>query len=173
MKCCRCLLLVTLCLASRSVVAAEEPAEGVPELKALSNYVGTWDVAIDSNGSGISKGEAVAMWTLGGRFVEQSGTLKTANGKTALTMKTVMTYDERAKAYRSWSFFSNGMAFEAKGKWDPEKKTMTSNSQSDDTTITTTADFSKEGVEQWKIVTTNQNGGVVSELKGTNIRQKK
>ena len=170
--CCRCLLLVTLCLVSRAV-AAEGPAEGVPELKALSNYVGTWDVAMDSKGSGISKGEAVAAWILGGRFVEQSGTLKTANGETALTMKTLMTYDERAKAYRSWSFFSNGMAFEAKGEWDPEKKTMTSVSQSDGTTTTTTADFSKEGVEQWTIVTTNRNGGVVSELKGTNTRQKK
>ena len=167
-------LLLFACITCPIAALAEEgPAKEVPELEALSHYVGQWDVVVTSPNMPNLKGQAAAEWILNGRFVEQTGTLESADGSTVLKLKTLMTYDPKAKSYRMWSFFSNGTVIDATGTWDAEKKTMTSIHREDGTTTTTTADFSKEKTEQWKIVTTNAQNRVVSELSGTNTRRQK
>jgi hypothetical protein len=165
-------LLLFACVTCPAL-AEDGPSKEVPELKALSHYVGQWDVVVTSQTMADFKGQATAEWVLNGRFVEQTGVLESGDGSTVLKLKTLMTYDPRAKSYRLWSFFSNGTVVEAAGTWDAEKKTMTSIHRDGGMTTTTTADFSKEGTEQWKIVTTNAQNAVVSELSGTNTRRQK
>jgi hypothetical protein len=159
-----------------AALPAEEsdgPAKDVPELKVLSNYVGTWDVEMN-NGQPV-KGQATAQWILGGRFVEQTGSLHSADGKLILQIRTLMTWDPKQKAYRSWTFASNGFVGEGRGTWNPETRTMTSISRIEeaDQASTTTADFSQAGIEKWSIVIKDESGDDVSEVKGTNTRREK
>lgn len=171
----RCLVLLLIAVAAcptAAVLAEDGPAKDVPELQALSNYVGAWDVAITSDDSPFSKGESTTMWVLDGRFVQQTGVLKSADGAKVIKITTLMTYDSEQRTYRVWSFLSNGTTSEASGKWDEKTRTMTSTSKQNGTTTTTTAKFSDNGVEEWLFVTTNQNNEVVGRFGGTNKRRK-
>lgn len=164
-------LAFTTC-ATTTVIAEDGPASGVPELEVLSNYSGTWDVAISTKDSPFTKGEATATWILDGRFLQQTGSVTSADGATILKITTLMTYDQEANAYRMWSFLSNGASAESSGTWDATTRTMTSVRRENDSTTTTTAKFTNDGHEEWKIVTTSQkNGEVLSELSGTNTRR--
>lgn len=152
--------------------AGDGPAKDVPELHALSNYIGKWEVAITSRDAPFTKGEAIAEWILDGRFVQQTGYLTSADGATTVKVTTLMTYDQKVKSYRMWKFLSNGITNESLGKWDASKRTMTSVRSDDGTTTTTTARFAENGTEQWTIVTTNQKNEVLSNLGGTNTHRK-
>lgn len=154
------------------VRADDGPVNGVSELAALSNYVGTWDVAITSKDSPFTKGQSTAKWILDGRFVEQSGFIASADGGTILKVTTLMTYDQNEKTYRMWSFISNGTTSESTGKWDEKARTMTSIRRYGGTTTTITARFAENGTEEWSIVTTNQSNEVVANFAGTNTRLK-
>jgi hypothetical protein len=165
------LIAVTACQTA-DVWADDGPAKDVPELQALSSYVGTWDVSITSKDSPFTKSESTATWVLDGRFVQQNGVLKSGDGATTLRVTTLMTYDPKLKTYRMWSFLSNGSTSEASGKWDAKNRTMTSTSSQDGTTTTTTAKFTGNGIEEWMFVTTNQNNEVVGKFGGTNTRRK-
>jgi len=155
------------------VWAADGPAKDVPELQVLSSYIGTWDVTITSKDSPFTKGESSATWVLDGRFVQQTGELKSADGSNVTKVTTLMTYDPEKKVYRGWSFLSNGSTSEWSGKWDEKTHTMTSTSQQNGTTTTTTAKFRDNGIEEWLSITTNQNNEVVGRFGGTNTRRKK
>lgn len=170
----RFVLFVVLVAASRTihVQAADGPAKDIPELKVLSNYVGTWDVAITSRDSPFTKGESSTTWVLDGRFVQQTGVLRSADGFNAIRVTTLMTYDSERKMYRMWSFLSNGSTSEATGTWDEATRTMTSISRQDGSTTTTTAKFSDNGIEEWLFTTTNQSNEVVGRFGGTNTRRK-
>lgn len=171
---CRVLLLllaVTTCQAT-DLWADEGPAIEVPELQVLSNYIGTWDVAITSQDSPFAKGESTATWILDGRFLQQIGVLKSGNGATSLKVTTLMTYDPNLKTYRMWSFLSNGSTSEGSAKWDAKNRTMTSVSSQDGTTTTTTAKFTEVGTEEWMFITTNKNNEVIGKFAGTNTRRK-
>lgn len=50
------------------VRAVDGPAKDIPEMQVLSNYIGTWDVAITSKDSPFTKGESSTSWVLDGRF---------------------------------------------------------------------------------------------------------
>ena len=152
-------------------IADEGPAKDVPELEALANYVGTYDVAITSKDSPFVKGEANTKWILDGRFVQQTGHLTSSDGATVIKVTTLMTYDQEQKAYRSWSFFSNGTMTESSGKWDAKKRTMTSIGHSKDTTTTTTAKFGENGTEEWTI-DTKKGQEEIARISGTNTRRK-
>ena len=152
--------------------ADEGPAKDIPELQALSNYVGIWDVTITSKNSPFAKGEATTKWILDGRFVQQSGVLTSSDGATVIKVTTLMTYDQEQKAYRVWSFLSNGATTESSGKWDAKNRTMTSVGRGNGTTTTTTAKFAENGSEEWSIDTKNQNNEEVARISGTNIRRK-
>lgn len=165
------LIAVTACRTA-DVWAANGPAKDVPELRVLSNYIGTWDVAITSKDSPFTKGESTAIWVLDGRFVQQTGVLKSDDGANVLKVTTLMTYDSERKTYRMWSFLSNGSTSEASGTWDEKNRSMTSISNEGGTTTTTTARFTENGIEEWMFVTTNQNKEVVGRFGGTNTRRK-
>lgn len=166
------LIAVTACQTT-DVWAVDGPAKEVPELQALANYVGTWDVAITSKDSPFSKGESTATWILDGRFVQQTGVLKSDDGATVLKVTTLMTYDSEKKMYRMWSFLSNGATSEGTGTWDATTRTMTSTGrQGEATTTTTTATFSDNGIEEWLFITKNRNNEVVGRFGGTNTRRK-
>lgn len=165
------LLLAMTTLQSTDLWADDGPAKDVPELQALSNYIGTWDVAITSQDSPFAKGESTARWILDGRFLQQTGVLKSANGATSLKVTTLMTYDPDLKTYRTWSFLSNGSTSEASGKWDAKNRTMTSVSSQDGMTTTITAKFTEVGTEEWMFITTNKNNEVIGRFGGTNTRR--
>ena len=164
-----------VCLCSAGVAVAEDggPSADVPELKVLDHYAGTWDVQIASKEFPFSKGQDSARWILDGRFLQQSGELRSQEGSAVLKVTTLMTYDPAGKVYRSWTFMSDGAAIESEGTWDPKARVMTSVSRKDGNGgfLTTTADFSEPGVETWKIVYTDRDGKVVSETSGKNTRR--
>ena len=167
-------LLIAFALCHTTVgFAADGPAKDVPELEALSNYIGTWDVVITSEDSPFTKGESTTKWILDGRFVEQSGHIASDDGATTLKITTLMTYDRNEKAYRMWSFLSNGETSESTGKWDAKNRTMTSIRRGGGSTTTTTARFGENGTEEWTMVTKDQNGEVVIKFGGKNTRHKK
>jgi Protein of unknown function (DUF1579) len=166
------LLIVVTAYQNSGVLAADGPAKDVPELQVLSNYVGTWDVAVTSKDSPFTKGESTTTWVLDGRFVQQTGVLESADGSNVIKVTTLMTYDSERKVYRMWSFLSNGSTSEGTGKFDEKTRTMTSTSRQDGTTTTTTAKFTDDGIEEWLFITTNQNNDVVARFGGTNTRRK-
>ncbi|GAB4154390.1 MAG: hypothetical protein Tsb009_31000 [Planctomycetaceae bacterium] len=148
--------------------AADGPAPEIPELKPLSNYVGTWDTKITSSGTTLSKGQTTAKWILGGRYVQQTGYLKSEEGKIVFRMTTLMTYDTKAKKYRMWSFLPDGSMNEATGTWNEKTRTMTSIRHGKNSTSMTTANFSQKGIERWSIITKNQDGKVQGKIEGIN-----
>lgn len=156
-----------------SVSAAEQvPAADVPELKVLSHYVGKWETKITSQDTPFVSAEVTAEWVLDGRFVEQTASITVINSPEPLKFKTLMTYDPDRKEYRFWRFVSNGNVTDSAGTWDAEKKTMTSVGRDGDVTATTTANFSKADVEEWKIVVRDSSGNDVTTIAGTNTRRK-
>ena len=165
-------LLLTFSICQTAVVFADGPAKDVPELQALSNYIGTWDTKITSKGSPFTKGQHTAEWILDGRFLQQNVFLTLTDGATVLKSTTLMTYDQNEKAYRVWTFVSNGITREALGKWDAKTRTMTTAVRRGDITSITIANFADEGVEKWIWITKNQNNEVLSRITGTSIRTK-
>lgn len=152
--------------------AAEQgPAADVPELKVLSHYVGVWNCEIKSQDAPFVSAEVTAEWVLDGRFVEQTASITVINSSKPLIFKTLMTYDPDQQKYRFWRFVSNGNVTDSTGTWDAEKKTMTSVGKDGDVTATTTANFAKDGVEEWKIVVKDSSGNEVATIKGTNTRK--
>jgi len=164
---CVCSLLLT-----PAPAAGDGPASSVPELKALSHYVGTWDVDVTSDVTPYESGESTARWILGGRFLEQSGSIASADGKEVLEVKTLMTFDANENSYRMWTFTSDGESSEWTGTWDEGQRTMTSVRTGGGTTTTTTARFPKDGIEEWSMVLRDSGGEVLMELAGRNQRRK-
>jgi hypothetical protein len=168
------LLFFSAFLFPKVVVSAQEgPAPHVPELKVLSNYIGTWNVSITSPDAPFAMGQSTAEWILDGTFVQQTGSLTSKDGSNVLKVRTLMTYDNQKKQYRMWQFRSDGTFGEATGKWDATTRTMTSIGHHDPNTTTTTANVTEDGTEKWSIVTTNRNNEVVFEISGTNTRREK
>ena len=156
-------LLVTI------AVRAESPP---PELDALKNYAGKWEVAVTDNAS--AKGEAAGQWILENRFLQQSWSLDFGTQDASkLSGTTLMTYDPTKRVYRAWHYFSNGTFAEAEGTWDDASRTFTWTGRdiSKGTTIVTKASFDGE-IEKWSIVTTKDGGEQVSSFGGTNTRRK-
>lgn len=169
------LSLTVICLGlSQSAISDDGPTKDVPELQVLSNYVGDWDVAITSKDSPFLKGKSSAKWILNGRFVQQTGSLKSEDGSAKLEITTLMTYDQTQKTYKMWLFVSNGAVSEATGTWDPKTRTMTSTQRNGDgdNTTKTVARFADGGVEHWSITATSPNGKVLSAIEGVNTRRK-
>ena len=147
------------------------PAEGLPELQALSHYLGTWDVVVTTGDSPFKRGTSTARWILGGKFLQQTGSIASADGKQTLETTTLMTYDQEEKRYRMWTFLSDGVPSEWSGNWDEQTRTMTTVRRGGGTVTTTTANFPGGGVEEWTMVVKNGDGGVVAELSGRNTRR--
>jgi hypothetical protein len=177
-----CIVVAGFCLAA--AVHGDEPqgpAKDIPELDVLKHWIGVWDVEMNVKPRGElpkgmhAKGTTTAEWVLGGRFVQQTGTLKSDDGSPPMHATTLMTYDPGKKVYRSWMFFSSGAVSESEGKWDEKSRTMTSTSRDADSggTMTIHATFPEDGVENWRIVEKDREGKVVGETSGKNVRRKK
>jgi hypothetical protein len=171
-------------LACLTLLAAPQDAPGpapeIPELRPLEHYVGDWlassnlkgdpEAADGAKTTGTARGE----WILGGRFLRQTWKLDDAGELGPLSGMTLMTYDPARKVYRSWAFSSTGSALESEGRWAPGTRTMTwtGRDPTSDNTTTTTAAFSPDGVENWRIVQKARDGRIVGEIVGQNRRTK-
>lgn len=159
-------------LAAVAAGAIEEgPAAGIPELKALDHWSGSWESRSEIGGArrtGDSKGE----WVLGGRFLRQTWTIEASEGMPEVRGESLMTYDPRARVYRIWGFDSEGGARSGQGRWDEASRTLTWSERDDagETTIATTARFPEPGREEWTIVVKDKAGATLVEMKGTNRR---
>ena len=126
-----------------------------------------------------SKGEFTAQWILGGRFVERVGKLIAVRVPNDISIKVLMTYDPKEKAYRKWTFISNGRVLVASGAWDERNRTMTWVSKYDEepsgttTTFTTTETFIKDGVQNGPRLRTSPNDPVGDKSSGTSIRRQR
>jgi hypothetical protein len=174
MKCVHVLVLfLTMMTFSINLFAAGDgPSKDVPELQHLSNYVGSWDVVITSKNARYIRGQATTKWILGSRYVQQTGSLAASDGSKDMKVTTLMTYDPRKRAYRMWTFMSDGFASEAEGQWDSNARTMTSISHNEGYTTKTTAHFPEDGIEKWEMVVTDQAGKAITRTSGTNTRRK-
>lgn len=155
------------------VFAQDGPAPEVPELKTLNRYVGVWDVSVRVDQNVIMTGTSTSRWVLGGRFVEQTGTLIPVDGSPQLSLTTLYTWDIERQAYRTWTFVSNGSTTTGEGKWDERTKKMTSTGKNDKdgATTETIADFSVEGRESWTIRVKGAGGEMAATIEGTNTRR--
>jgi len=169
-----CFALVALSLFALPLHAADGPSPDVPELKVLDHYAGTWDVTFETTEIGFSKGEASSKWILDGRYLQTTSSTQSADGAMKLSMTTLMTYDVNKKAYRGWTFVSNGTNSQSNSTWDEKSKTYTTISSPDGNGIVSkiTADFSEQDVEKWKIVIQDKAGTRLAEIRGKNTKRK-
>lgn len=169
------LLAISTLLALPAAASAADPAEKVPELKALTHYAGDWDTVITSKDAPFVKGTGTAKWILDGRYVQQEWVAQDKDGATVMKGTMLGTFNTEKKVYRMWTFMSDGGASEGTGTWDAKAKVMTSTTAKDANGMTTktTADFSEDGVEKWAITTTDGLGKVVFEMAGKSTRRTK
>lgn len=162
-----------LCVWPMTVTAQNAPRGDVPQLQALACYVGEWTVAGRIGDQPLCTGVNSTVWILDGRFVQQTQELKSADGSPLLSMKTLFGWDQERGVYRNWIFLSSGDVLEGEGTWNSATRVWTwvSVSRKDGGRITTTADFSREQQEVWKIVGVDAVGQTQSTLQGTNQRQ--
>lgn len=157
------------------------PSIGIAQtdhLKVLDVYAGTWDseFSIEGPDGQITQkfsGWVSAKWVVGGRFLDQTGTYKIDNSDSEITIKTMMSYDQKNGRYHFVYFTSTGDIRHSNGKWDETTRMMTSEMKDADSGNVSTiiADFSKPGVEHWVIETKDADGKTLTRLSGTNTRR--
>lgn len=143
------------------------------EDSALSYYVGTWDSVAGPPEAPLATGSYTAEWVLGGHFVRGTGFLKTADGSNDFELLSLMRFDREAGVYRTWLFFSYGAVTQTTGVWDEATRTMTETTRYGDFIQTTKRCFATDGYEEWTMVNTDQDGRVVSEMRGQNTRRQR
>jgi hypothetical protein len=163
--------LLSLFVFVEAVAADDGPAAGVPGLAELSRYVGEWDTRITSPNAGFTTGSVSTRWILGGRFIEQNGTLTSADGTNSIEIRTLITYDVEQNRYQSWTFLSTGSGVSRTGAWDAATQSFKFTGNEDGTTIVSAADFSEEGTETWKISVISDMGTEEVVLSGVNTRR--
>ena len=170
------LVLTLIAFHPVTVSADDDAANENRELQALSNYVGIWDVAFNSKDAPFSNGSYTSKWVLDDKFVEQTGDLTAVFVPKDIQVKALMTYDQNKKAFRKWTFLSNGRALESSGTWDPKNRCMTwVSTYHDDLSITTiktttTETFLDSGVQEWSKVSEKPNKEIIGQSKGTASR---
>lgn len=160
--------LMTFAMATR---ADDGPAANVPGLAELAHYVGEWDIRITTPNSGYATGHVSSKWILDGHFVEQQGTLTSANGSETLEVRTLITYIVEERRYQSWTFLSNGSAISRTGAWDPDTLSFSYTGNDNGMTVVTSADFSREGTETWQIAVISDIGAENVVISGVNTRR--
>jgi hypothetical protein len=164
---------------ARAQEQASGPSAEVPELAALSGFVGEWDSRSEAKGiegvteGGSFKGTAEARWIHGGRFVRQTWVITEGGQEAGLNGSAILTYEPEKRAYRIWSFMSTGATGEGEGSYDPKTKTFTWKVRDSNGLQTVTkSSFATEGEENWSIVISAGDGRVVTDMKGKNTRRK-
>lgn len=169
----RWLMAILIGLGATNVVAADGPAEEIPQLKVLSQYVGTWEATVSSPNSPLTQATHTAEWILDGHFLQQDVTLKTDDGQTAIRSRNLYTYDKTLGKYRTWSFLSDGNVRSATGTWDESTRTLTFVNRENGMVSRTTAHFVEEGVEHWNWTIKRSSGETLFEMSGESRRQSK
>lgn len=167
------LLVLTVSLICHGAVrAADGPTSVIPELTVLKHYLGNWNVTYSSETAPFTEGRTSAEWTLDGRFLKQTSELKTRFTQPhELSVTSLITYDRKARVYRSWTFVSNGRTSRASGKWDAETNTMTwTSSPVDGITSTRAETFAKDGTQSWTTDSMNAQNKAVGHSEGTSTR---
>lgn len=165
------LALVSVFCLMNSCLADDGPAAGVPGLTELAHYVGDWDTRITSPNSGFTTGSVSTKWILGGRFIEQTGTLTNADGTNSIEIHTLITYNVEQNKYQSWTFLSSGDMVTRTGTWDAAAHKFKFTGNDGGTTVVSEADFSTEDTETWKISVISDLGTEDVVLSGVNTRR--
>ena len=160
-----------------SNLAAQVP--GSQALDVLKNYEGNWETEFSIVPQSLAAeptnftGRVEGKWSVGGKFLEQTGTYLLTENATPLVIKTMMSFDETQERYQYDYFTSSGDVTRSFGKWDEASKTMTSTmtEEGDGKVTTIVADFSQPGIEKWTIETKNAEGKSTAKIVGTNTRQ--
>jgi hypothetical protein len=158
-------------LTTSTLTADDNPAAGVPELEPLAHYVGEWDVRITGGNLGVTEGETVGTWILGGRFVEQHGTMTSADGSRRMEVKTLYTWDQQLQTYRSWTFLASGYTVERTGMWDADAKTFTFTGTANGVQSRQVSDFSDPDESAWSISTIAADGTETTVNSGVSTRR--
>jgi len=127
----------------------------------LGQFVGSWRFMLISKGEAPENnwafgGNTTGKWILDGRFIEQSFDAGAIDGSGRVKGRVLMTYDEKKRVYRIWSFFSEGTALETEGTWDQESRTMTWVYRSGQNEVTTTVQCEEDGIVKVKFVATER-----------------
>ncbi len=158
-----------LALLPFAALADDGPTPEIPELAALLRYVGEFDIEVTQSVFGLSTGEGTAHWTLGGRFLEQEGTMTATDGSGTFSAKSLYTYDSQARVYRSWTFTSTGVAIERTGTFDAATQTLTLESTAP--ASRQTADFSDPEKIEWSIISIAADGAETVLNRGVSTRK--
>ena len=167
-----------LCGLAAAAGDPQKPARDVPELAALSQYVGNWDIDVTIKNSehpqgAQTKGSSVGEWIHDGRFLRQTWSLAENNGLPAMNGSIIRTYDPRKMTYRSWTFDSAGFTEESQGTWNAESRTMkwiVRDNLSGGSTVSEST-FPEEGRETWSVVVKDDDGEIVADVQGKSTRK--
>ena len=147
-------------------------ADLAPEQEHLSHYIGEWDGTLTSLPD--AKVRITCEWTLGGAFLRHTLTVQPTPDAQPISVLQLMTYDKTKQTYRAWSFYSNGSSVQGEGAWDAASKTFTwtFRDEANGTTTVTKVSFPDADSESTVTQTTNRDGNVISEIRGTKTRRK-
>ncbi len=129
------------------------------ETAVLDRLVGEWRTDITVKPATVESWRTTARLTLGGRFVEMTGT-KDGGGASDYA---VVWYDPTAKLYRQWYFNSDGHTFPMTGTWDESTNALSW--ETADKTKTGRWTFNG-GVREFRHAITDGKGKVLSEVTG-------
>lgn len=151
-----------------------------PDLVPLKGYLGEWEsefriIGANANESpNVYRGKVSGKWSVGGQFLEQSGSYYLNDSQPPLKIKTLMAFNKDDGDFDFYYFYSSGQVFKSKASWDSSRKIMTSirsDGKSGDITEII-ADFSKPHVESWKILIKDSSSNVKLKIEGTNRKLK-
>jgi len=148
--------------------AAEAVPEKPAQLKALENFIGSWETefVITDRSSGapaqfLGKGAETMEWVLDGRFVQGKG--QDAGGSASLML---FGWDADAKEYTAWHFSSNGVASRIRGQWSEPTKTFTwKGDLGNGNTMTGFTRFIDNDNREFQTAAKNSSGKVYFEMK--------
>ena len=145
-----------------------------PEIKVLERLIGTWDVVAVSKPTEWTPKEVrttskvTRTWVLDRSFVLD--TSKASDGHEGMSL---ITYDSRQKAYRSWWFSSKGHTSKSTGQWDSVTETMSARSDyGNGIRSRLITRFIDENHHDVRVVTTDGDGKLYFDTKWTLKRSK-
>ncbi len=161
--------VVLLCLGFCNLGVCVE-AVGVQPLK---QFAGDWETRLTGNPN--ARGTVEARWDQGKQLLTQEWSLEPDPGLLPrIAGTTVYSYDSTAKLYRSETTLRSGEKFNAEGEYDSAARTFTWTRKDPATGITSInkSTFPDDGIEDWSIARTNQDGKASATFAGKNTRRK-
>ena len=132
-------------------------------LRELDVFVGQWEVRATGDEDAVTR--STVKWILGGRYLQDK--FLTHTGKEGIILRTFTPLDN---AYKIWNF-TDGGDFVQRGKWDSEKRELSTMGTHGDVKVVSLATVVDDDTIQWGIATF-RNGEKISYVEGTNKRVK-